>query len=40
MSRGAGELILHTITGLMSITFLVIIWKYFFWPRIKKFFGR
>jgi hypothetical protein len=33
---GAGELILHTITGLMSIAFLAITGRYLWWPAFKK----
>jgi hypothetical protein len=40
MSREAGELILHTITGLISITFLWIVGKYLFLPWLRKLFGR
>lgn len=35
-----GELILHTITGLMSLVFLIIVGRYLFWPWFKKLFKR
>ena len=30
------ELILHTITGLMSLAFLIIVGRYLLWPLFKK----
>ena len=33
---GTGELILHTITGLLSLAILVIMVRYLLWPLFQK----